>query len=196
VTTITTVITTLDTEDENRALATLSLAFSDDPFIRWMFPDAHQYLTYFPAFVRTFGGPAFGHGTAHCANAYEGIALWLPPGAEVADEEVGAVLERAVRQEDQADLAVLLEQALACHPTYPHWYLPLIGVDPTGQGRGLGSALLEYALRTADEQRMPAYLESSNERNIPLYERHGFKVVGKIQAGGSAPLWPMLRDAR
>jgi hypothetical protein len=41
-----------------------------------------------------------------------------------------------------------------------------------------------------------AYLESSNLRNVPLYERHGFKVLGTIQAGGSPPITPMLRKPR
>jgi ribosomal protein S18 acetylase RimI-like enzyme len=82
------------------------------------------------------------------------------------------------------------------HPTEPHWYLPLIGVDPAYQGLGFGSALLRHALRQCDDDHVPAYLESSSPANIPLYERHGFVVLGTIQVGSSPPITPMLRVAR
>ena len=59
-----------------------------------------------------------------------------------------------------------------------------------------GSALLRYALEQCDRDGMPAYLESSNPRNIPLYQRHGFEIIGTIQAGSSPTVVPMLRRAR
>jgi ribosomal protein S18 acetylase RimI-like enzyme len=82
------------------------------------------------------------------------------------------------------------------HPSEPHWYLPLIGVDPFQQGSGLGSALMRHALARCDSEGKPAFLESSNPKNVPLYERHGFEVLGRIQAGASPTLFPMLRKAR
>ena len=47
-----------------------------------------------------------------------------------------------------------------------------------------------------DAEGVVAYLESSNPRNIPLYERHGFEVMGKIQVGAAPVLTPMLRRPR
>ena len=44
---------------------------------------------------------------------------------------------------------------------------------------GLGSALIKHGLRQCDAQGLPAYLESSHPRNVPLYERHGFRVVSQ-----------------
>lgn len=55
---------------------------------------------------------------------------------------------------------------------------------------------MKHALRRVDEDRLPAYLESSNPRNISLYERHGFEVVGEIQVGKSPVMTPMIRAAR
>lgn len=72
----------------------------------------------------------------------------------------------------------------------------MIGVDPRAQGTGLGSALLRHALEQCDAQHLPAYLESSNPKNNPLYERHGFEVLAELQSGDSPPIWPMLRTAR
>ena len=82
------------------------------------------------------------------------------------------------------------------HPKEPHWYLPLIGVDPRHQRRGHGAALLRHALARCDRDHAPAYLESSNPANVPLYERHGFAVLDTIQVGSSPPIFPMLRTAR
>jgi ribosomal protein S18 acetylase RimI-like enzyme len=57
----------------------------------------------------------------------------------------------------------------------PHWYLLIVGVDPELQGRGLGSALVAEGLARADEANAPCYLETSEERNLAFYERHGFR---------------------
>ena len=42
----------------------------------------------------------------------------------------------------------------------------------------------------------PAYLEATNLRNVPLYERFGFKAVGQIKTRNSPPIIPMVRAAR
>ena len=65
----------------------------------------------------------------------------------------------------------------------PHWYLPMIGVDPAKQGNGYGSALLKHALERCDGEGKLAYLESSSPKSVPLYQRHGFQLVGTIQVG-------------
>ena len=64
-----------------------------------------------------------------------------------------------------------------------HWYLPLIGVDGDKQGQGYRSVLLQFATERCDQDGLPAFLEATNPRNRALYERHGFEVVGEIQAG-------------
>lgn len=63
-------------------------------------------------------------------------------------------------------------------------------------GRDQGSTLLRHALARCDRDHVPAYLESSNPANVPLYERHGFAVLDTIQVGSSPPIFPMLRSAR
>jgi predicted GNAT family N-acyltransferase len=61
----------------------------------------------------------------------------------------------------------------------------------------LGSALLQVALAHVDEEGDPSYLESSKERNVPLYARFGFEVIGEVPSkSGSPPLWRMWREPR
>jgi ribosomal protein S18 acetylase RimI-like enzyme len=149
-----------------------------------------------PSFTRAFGGGAFVHNGAYCTDDYAGAALWLRPNAHPDEQALGDVLERTVSASIRGDLFKVFEQMAKYHPAEPHWYLPLIGVDPAHQGKGYGSALMTYALQQCDRDHAPAYLESTNPRNISLYRRHGFEVLGTIQVGGSPPLVPMLRRPR
>ena len=129
-------------------------------------------------------------------DGYSGAALWLPPEVHPDEDELTSLLQDSVSQRKQADLFGVLEQMASYHPRAPHWYLPIIGVDPIHQGQGYGSALMQHALGVFDRDHVVAYLESSNPRNIPLYRRHGFELIGAIQVGASPPIFPMLREAR
>jgi len=184
------------TTDEGRAIATITMAFASDPVTRWVFRDANVYLTYWPRVVKAFGGAAFAKGTADSIDDCGGVALWLSPGVGSDEEAMGALAAEAVPAADQDEVFGFMGQMGEFHPTEPHWYLPLIGVDVTMQGRGYGSALLRHALERCDRDRLPAYLEATSPLNKPLYERHGFEELGVIQAGSSPPLWPMRRDPR
>jgi ribosomal protein S18 acetylase RimI-like enzyme len=187
-------IRTATKADAAAATSVLVLAFAADPMTRWSWPAAEAYLAHFPAAVRAFGGQAFDHGGAHLAEG--GAALWLPPGSGPDEEALGSLLERTAPARIRGDIAVILQGMGRYHPSEPHWYLPLIGVDPARQGRGVGSALMRHALAACDRDRLPAYLESSNPANIPLYERHGFERLGAIQSGESPTVVPMLRRPR
>ena len=101
-----------------------------------------------------------------------------------------------VKPEHLDDLLGTFDEMDSYHPEEPHWYLPLIGVEPNARGRGLGEALMRHALSRCDREKKVAYLESSNPRNISLYERHGFEVMGEIQVGLGPLVTPMLRRPR
>ncbi len=87
----------------------------------------------------------------------------------------------------------VFEKMSSYHPNEPHWYLPLLGVDPLHHGKGLSSALMQHAIVTSDLDNKFAYVESSNPKNIPFYERHGFELLGTIQVNTSPSIFPMLR---
>ena len=100
--------------------------------------------------------------TAACTSPRApGAAMWLPPGVEPDGERLGALLPEygaagpgvRPRRSDGA------RWALPSHE--PHWYLPLIGVDPALQGRGW-RALMRHALARCDADGLPADLESTN----------------------------------
>jgi ribosomal protein S18 acetylase RimI-like enzyme len=106
------------------------------------------------------------------------------------------VIQETTSESQQADLFAVLEQMGHHHPNQPHWYLSMIVVEPSQQGKGYGSALMQPVLMQCNRDGIPAYLESSNPTNIPFYERHGFEVIGTIQTGTLPPIFPMMRQSQ
>ena len=182
--------------ETGRAVSVQVMAFSADPIMRWLWPDSHDYLRHYPAFVRGFGGRAFENGTAHVSEDFSGGALWLPPGVGANDDELEAILEETVPEPVRSEIFSMLEQLAELHPKEPHWHLAFIGADPAHRGKGIGAALLTHALERIDAEGLHCYLESSNPRNISLYQRHGFELVREIHVGGSPPGFPMIRVPR
>ena len=189
-------IKTATDTDAHQAFAVLVLAFSTDPVARWFYPEAHQYLSHFPDLVRAFAGKAFEQRTAYYVEGFSGAALWLPPDITPDEEEMVTLLQRTVSEHLHEEVFGVLEQMSSYHPNEPHWYLPAIGVETRQQRQGIGSALMKHALIPCDRDKKLAYLDSTNPENIPLYERHGFEILGTIQVGSSPPIYPMLRKPR
>ena len=190
------VVRTLTADEQQSAIDTLVLAFAADPVARWNWPSTDVYMSAFPELILAFGGAAFVNHSAHATHDFGAVALWLPPGTHPDEEALGSLSERTVVEPRLSEAAVIFEEMAACHPPEPHWYLPLIGTDPAHQGQGHGTTLLAFALAECDRQHLPAYLESTNPRNVSLYQRHGFEALRTIQVGSSPPIVPMLRKAR
>ncbi len=186
---------TVSEADQSQAISVLTLAFASDPMTRWSLADPVKYLEAYPSVAMAFGGKAFTHASAYLAEGGAGAALWLPPGVGPDEEALGRLFEENAPENAKDDLPLIFEQVVKHYPAEPYWYLPIIGVDPARQGEGVGSSLLKEALKAVDRDGTIAYLESSNIKNVPLYERFGFEVIGEIQSGSSPVLRPMLRKA-
>lgn len=117
-----------------------------------------------------------------------GVAVWLRLAA--GEPPFGEPDPREPR------LAAFTELLRARHPhDREHLYLPFLGVAEPG--RGIGSALLTSRLSRADAEGLPAYLEASSPRSVPLYRRHGFEFLGEPVTLPDGPrLWPMWREPR
>jgi ribosomal protein S18 acetylase RimI-like enzyme len=186
-------VVSADARHAERIFGTLTLAFAADPPSRWLYPEPQQYLRHFPAFARALGGAALPRGTALVSQDYAATALWLAPDAAPDEQALMELIEDSLAPSRRSDMLAVVEVMARHHPEEPHWYLPLIGVEPARQGYGLGAALLRAGLLRCDAARLPAYLESTNPRNRPLYERHGFEAVGEIRVVDCPPIVPMLR---
>ena len=182
--------------DINAVIDALKLAFVSDPVARWFWPDSPTYLSNFFRFAIAFGGKAFDQKSAYYVGNYSGAALWLPHGVDPDFDTMMAIMQTTSSKESQSDGPEVFEKMSSFHPNEPHWYLPILGVDPLYHGKGFGTALMEHATAILDKENTLAYLESSNERNISLYKRHGFELLGTIQANTSPSIFPMIRKPK
>jgi ribosomal protein S18 acetylase RimI-like enzyme len=178
------------------AISVQLAAFIADPVMRWMWPNAHDYVTHFPRLVQGFGGGAFDNDGADVTADLEGGALWLAPGVTPDEEALDALIRTTVAEPARSEMIVVLEEMGKSHPAETHWHLAFIGVDAAHQGKGVGADLMRHRLSKIDALGHHAYLESSNPRNIAFYQRHGFEVLREIRVGGSPPVVPMLRIQR
>jgi ribosomal protein S18 acetylase RimI-like enzyme len=181
---------------EASAIAAVTMGFCTDPVARWFYPNPDDYFRWFPKFVRAFAGASIADDTAFCTTDYLGAALWLKPGAHPDEEAMLQLVKESIPADRHTDVFELFERMGNGHPQEPHWYLPMIGVDTFQQNKGIGSSLMRQALTQCDIEGMPAYLESSNPKNISLYLRFGFEIVGEIRVGDIPPLVPMVRKAQ
>jgi predicted N-acetyltransferase YhbS len=178
-------------QDKKAISKVLATAFEADPVVRWLLPNTGRDARMFRALA------TYLHAAPGCADIAldngepVGGALWDPPnhhlslrqglmGAAVLWSALGSGMRRGVA----------LERAFArARPAGQFWYLAQIGAS--APGRGVGSALLERRLEAIEG---PAYLESSNVKNVPLYQRFGFDVAEEISLPEDGPtLRTMLR---
>lgn len=194
-------------EDRSRAVVALARAFQDDPVLTFLVPDplsqARAALTFMAAPV--IDAEKYHEvWTASVDNALVGAAVWLPPGTYprgVRREALSVLREIRSMHRIGSRIAPSLRlygQIDRVHKRMdvPHWYLVLLGCDPAWQRQGHGSALLAPVLQRADEDGIPAYLETQKQENLPWYRRHGFEVVQEITARGCPRMWAMRRDPR
>jgi ribosomal protein S18 acetylase RimI-like enzyme len=183
-------------DERQGAIETMIVAFTADPVIRWFYSEPWRYLGHFGDFIQAFGGQAFDEGTAWRLDGSHAAAIWLSPQSQLDEAAIVDHFRATVAPEKLDDLLAVIEQMDAGHPEGPHWYLAWLGVDTSMQGHGLGDELLRRCLEIIDRDHVPVYLDNTNPRNIPFYERHGFRVTGESQAGSCPPLFGMLRGAR
>lgn len=180
--------------EQAAVLDLLLAAFVTDAATRCLYPAEAAYRAHFPGFLLVLGGRAFDAGAVD--NEAAGAALWVAPGVKVDGDIIGAHLEATISVERLPQLVAGMEMQGRLHPQVPHWYLPWIVVRPEALGQGIGGALLRHGLARADHDGLPTYLEATSRRNAALYARHGFDVLGVIDAPGYPEIIAMWRPAR
>ena len=178
----------------------ISASFADDPVQQWLFEPADDFERSRSAFLRFFVDTYFPAGhvyTVHDPAGPAGAAMWTAPDRDVLDgsriEALIALMEGILGDETLPRLGELARSG-AYRPVEPHFYLGVLGVDPSHQGQGLGGAMVEPVLDACDRGGFVAHLESSNPRNLGFYERLGFVAIDDFRCGGpSGPVMTVMR---
>jgi GNAT superfamily N-acetyltransferase len=174
----------------------LADGFRDDPVMLWVFGSGIDSALR-PFFQFMAGEALIPLGATYVSDCC--CAVWTPPGQDPwAREEIGAdflsAMSDVLDREQLTRLVRLNTLVDEIHPDEPHWYLGMIATTAASQGTGAGTRMLRHTLRLVDDQRLPSYLESTNPRNIPFYQRNGFSVVRHADLPDGPSLTQMKRD--
>ena len=194
--------TAADVPQLSRALAR---AFQDDPVASWSCPVNTLRPYVLERFHRVRLNQLIKRGEVWTTDDLMSAALWAAPGEwkTTASEDValaGALYQRRSLRHPSVlarspMVGIGLTNVERKHPSSPpHWYLAVVGTDPAAQGRGLGGTVLSPVLDQCDNDGVAAYLESSKERNLAYYVRHGFRVTEEHRLPRGPTVWAMWRD--
>ncbi len=189
-------------EDVPALAGMLARAFLDDPIASWAWRPDGLRLAALERFQAIRLRQLLGFGEVWTNAELSSAALWAPPG-----HWRSSLLETAALAPCFKHSRLLARMGLVAvgwhrlerhHPRKPeHFYLAVLGTEPSAQGRGLGSQVLSGVLEQCDSDGVAAYLESSKRSNVDFYARHGFRMTGELRLmRGGPPMWPMWREPR
>jgi hypothetical protein len=176
--------------DLGRIGETLARAFEDDPLWGWAFESSspERKLASLATVFGFFAEAALDFGWVRVTDEVEAVALWIPPGSPEmtpADEaRMPGVVAEACEQEPAARVMEMLAAFERNHPHEPpHFYLSLLATHPDHAGNRIAVGLVADNLAEMDaaDPPAPAFLESSNPRNVPRYERLGFRPIREVE---------------
>lgn len=177
---------------------TLTEAFTADPLQHHLMPDparpGHARVDAVRRFMDVERDAHMGLGHLYVADDGAATALWEPPGVHADTDAIVEVFANEVDEEIAAAAAEPFMQMFAARPETPHFYLAVLAAADRARGQGLGAALLDRVLSICDAEQIDAHLESTNARNVSLYERHGFVVTEEISFAPDVVVRPMTRQ--
>jgi ribosomal protein S18 acetylase RimI-like enzyme len=175
---------------------TLGAAFFDDPVFGWLIGRGSSRQARLEQYFAIQLAHSLADGCVWTSDGLQGAALCMPPGQWRLPPQLmvahGARFANVFRGRLPRAIG-LLAAIERRHLRGAHYYFSNIGVTPEAQGQGLGSKLMRPTLDRCDQERLPAYLEASSERNAALYERLGFQCTAVLRFAGSPPLRLMTR---
>jgi acetyltransferase (GNAT) family protein len=200
--------TMLDSGQSEAAAHLLARAFASDPFMVYAMPSSQRRSRVLPVLFRIIVRYCLRYGAIYATSNLDGVACCLPPGQTATIGRLALIsvsapplqlgltgLRRFLR------VSTVAERAHTQAAPGAHWYLWALGVDPACQGRGRGCQLVRTVLRQARARDLPCYLDTENPRNVPFYQRLGFRLVSETMIPSSdvsisTMLWDPDADCR
>ncbi|QII05225.1 GNAT family N-acetyltransferase [Rhodococcoides fascians A25f] len=174
-----------ETDDLAPAAETLRAAFADYPWTRWVIP-ADDYTTRLLELQHLYLQHAHRHGIVLLTDDYAGVGALLPADAPAPDDEFMArIIELHGDRIDRLSSVESLSHS---------WTLETLGVQPHMQGHGIGGRILEKAIEEVGRRTTSDLaLDTSDLRNVRLYERHGFRISSHTAPSEGPEVWSMIR---
>ena len=188
---------------QKQASEVMGEAFLNDPMWKYLVPNDARRARVVSLSMNILVRYSLLYGEIYTTPALDGVACWLPPGetTPIFSRLVLIGIRSAPLQLGWTGFRRYIAVENYCGEVHKrivpgmHWYLWGLGVKPSRQGLGIGGLLMQPVLARADADRLPCYLETTNQKNMPFYEKHGFNVVsdGEVPRYG-LHVWTMLRE--
>ena len=195
-------IVPLDRGHYDSAREALALAFMDDPLMNYFAPDPSKREEVSNWFFRSTLAIGMRWGVVETDTSGRSAAVWLPPGNT--DIPMHRIMRTPfVQLPFRLGISGMwrfmrmmgpIEAAQKRQVPEPHWHLMAMGVHPDMQGKGLGSALLDYGHKRADEAGQSCYLETGTEYDVQFYSKRGYREGEKFDLGDMNVV-TMIRDS-
>jgi ribosomal protein S18 acetylase RimI-like enzyme len=196
----------LTIENLEPAAEVMEGAFAADPGLLFVLPDSQERNRLGSSLSRAMLRYCIRCGSPLTTPPpIRGVALWFAPEAapptraELDETGIGRV-PRQIGQEAWSRFERMLVHLDALHLEHapdPHWYLAMLGVDPSHQRKGIGEQLMLGVFQAADSAGLACYLEAPTAGNARYYARRGFEVVAETDIPDSdVHVWMMRRDPR
>ena len=170
------------------AARALARGFQDYPLWVRAFPDAaEREQKALPSMFKFFVTYGVRYGEVYATPNFEGVAIWFIPD-KINMTMIRMMRTGALKFAFKAGLKHMFKLMTAdkvAKETHNrlvksrHWYLFILGVDSIYQGKGYASALLKPLITRIDNEDLPIYLETHDEKTVPLYKHFGFKLIEK-----------------
>jgi GNAT superfamily N-acetyltransferase len=196
----------LERSDRDAAARVFARSFFDYPLMTYYWPDQERRARYLERYLGWAINYGLRYGEVVATPELAGVAIWLPPDqthittwryilAGFLPVPILMGVRHFFMQTSKSE-DLLLQVHGEIMPR-PHWYLWAVAVDPDRQGKGIGTALIQPGLERADAQRLPCYVETHDEENMPFYLKHGFDLVRCEPVPGSdLRFWCLVREPR
>ena len=185
------------------AALTLARAFQDYPVSIFFEPDEEKRKKQTPRIYRLVLQSAIATGEVYATSPeMEGVAVWTlsdnlqPEGKHGFSMGWLWVSLFSDKEADKRREAFFEYSQAVRARVVPgrYWYLQMLGVDPAYQGKGFSSRLLKPMLERADREGLLCCLETQLEKNVPLYQHFGFRVVEEgLIPDSNVYSWAMVR---
>lgn len=179
------------------AVATLAVAFENDPAVSWIMPDPADRARRLPKMFDWLFDDHLRHGMMLGTPDCTAVTFWRLPGKVHHHDALwpphllhlltifGSAIFRAAKVGDAIEAHLPLDE---------DWlYLRYAGVLPSSQGKGLGGKVIRAGLVKAAQRGVGALLETATPVNVGIYLRLGFTVLHEWDVGAQAPhFWTMI----
>jgi ribosomal protein S18 acetylase RimI-like enzyme len=189
-----------DAGETGALAAMLTRSFADDALFAWWLRAPSRPAALRRYFDLVLQAHLDRSDTMLVSNRLDACAIWDEPGraprwpATIRALRLISLLRPGLHRYQPLRLGRLIRALDSLRPwDKPHWYLCYLGVEPTLQGTGRGTALLRAELARRDCAGDAVYLEVAKSRTEEFYRRFGFETVGAVRLAEDLELRGMWR---